>query len=181
MATGLVETVQGQHTQTIEESGELLLVRYPSVASNAVCRFLGVLYESLPVPKIFGIKLSHLLFPLPTSPIPAVVYFWLKISGDKYVLTTTHLERRKFLTGELVKSVPLEEIAEIEITQTRGQVFYRAGDLTIRDEQGNVLLTLEGVQRPNVFKHNIMDARRALIGVKQSLERIQARSTNADN
>ncbi len=175
MATNVQEqTPEVQPEQTPDE-GELLLVRYPSVASNVVCRALGVLYELFPVPKVGGVKLSHLLFPLPTSPIPAVVYFWLKVFGDKYVLTTKMLQRRKALTGRLVKQVPLEDVADVQVSQSRGQVFYRAGDLTVLGPDGQVLLKLEGVPRPDIFRHNILEARDSLRHVQQALQTIRSR------
>lgn len=170
-------------TETVPEEVEasspheaVVLVRYPSVASTGVCRALGWLYELLPRPKINGVKLSHLLFTLPTSPIPAIVYFVLKLFGDKYVLTERSIQRRKALTNRLVQTVPLADVAEIEVRQSHGQVFYKAGDLILRDSAGQELMMLQAVVRPDVFRHNILDVRDALLAVEGSLTAIRSRS-----
>ncbi|NOX55969.1 MAG: hypothetical protein GXP27_16305 [Planctomycetes bacterium] len=176
MATELLpEKGETEEAEALSSHEAIVLTRYPSVASTRVCRALGCLYELLPRPKINGVKLSHLLFTLPTSPIPAVVYFVLKVFGDKYVLTDRSIQRRKALTNRLVKTIPLIEVAEIDVHQSCGQVFYKAGDLILRDSAGQELMTLEGVVRPDVFRHNILQVRDALLAVKSSLAAIRTR------
>ena len=153
------------------------LIKYPSVASLAICRMLGGLFDSIPWPRINGIKPSCLLFTLPLSPIPAVAYFFLKVTGDRYVLTDRSIQRRKALGDRMVSRVELSEIAEIAIRQERGQAFYRAADVRLIGEQGEELLLLEGITYPEIFRQNVLKARDAVLEVEASLETIRARQT----
>ena len=152
-----------------------ILVRYPSVSGGSLGKLFGRLYELLPWPKVNGIKLSYILFVLPTSLLPALLYFRLKVWGDKYVLTNQSVQRRKALTNRLGAEIPLEQVAEITVRQNPGQQFYKAGDVELRSRDGRVAMVLEGVVRPEVFRRNILEARDACLEVGASLETIAAR------
>src|SRR5262245_54492758 len=89
---------------------------YPSMAATGIGRLLGNLYDSIPL-KINGVKLSHLLFPLPLSPIALGLYFWMKAAGVRYVLTNRSIQIWASLGARLRSQAPLGEISEIEITQ----------------------------------------------------------------
>jgi hypothetical protein len=169
-------------TQTMVATGDstgeselVSLIRYPSVASYSLCRALGIVFDSIPRPRINGIKLSHLLFTLPLSPVPAIAYFILKFTGDRYVLTDRSLQRRKAIGDRLVARVSLADIAQIEVRQSRGQAFYKAADLYLLDKDGDELMRLEGVVRAEVFRQSILKARRALVEIDSSLATIRAR------
>jgi len=151
-----------------------ITTEYPSVASTAVGRFFGAIYESIPL-RINGIKLSHLLFPLPTSPIALLVYLYLKVAGRRYRLTNRAVQVWSMLGQRLYGQVPLGDIREIDIEQSGGQVFYKAADLVLRGADGRPLLRLEGVPRAEVFQQTILEARDARSQVESSLARIQAR------
>src|SRR5579872_6887734 len=90
----------------------LIMTVYPSVGGTALGKSLGRLYESMPM-RIFGIKLSHLLFPLPTAIIAIQVYFHLKIFGEVYVLTNRTIQLRRSLGNRLIREVKLGDIDQV--------------------------------------------------------------------
>lgn len=156
----------------------LVMVKFPSVACTAVGRWLGRAYESISVPKVNGIKPSHLLFVLPSSPVAAVVYFWLKALGEKYLLTNRSVQTCKAFTDQVVSQVALSDIETIDVCQDSGQRFYNAADLHLKDAAGKTLLVLSGIPRADVFRQTILEARDAWTQVRAALEHIQARQNS---
>ncbi|HUG91661.1 MAG TPA: PH domain-containing protein [Planctomycetaceae bacterium] len=139
----------------------------------------GLLATSVLKRTLNGIKPSHLLFPLPASPVAALVYLFQKTGGRRYVLTNRHVAVWTMLLGVqrmLRAQVPLAQIADIEVDQQPGQEFYRAADLVVLDAAGNRLVRLEAVPRADVFRQIILEARDARRHVEHSLARIEARA-----
>jgi hypothetical protein len=129
--------------------------------------------------KLNGIKPSHLLFTLPTSPFSALIYLVQKTGGRRYVLTNRHLAIWTMALGAqrmLRGQAALTQIADVAIEQQPGQVFYKAADLIVTDAAGHRLLRLDGVPRADVFRQIILEARDARRHVEESLARIQARA-----
>lgn len=153
----------------------LIHFQYPSIACTGVGLGLGKLYDSIPL-RIGGVKLSHLLFVLPTAPIALLIYAWLKIAGGRYVITNRGVQIRGSLSSRLMAEVPLGNIASILVREEPGQAFYPAADLYLLNEKGESLLVLRGVPWPEVFKQNILEARNARIQVEASLATIAARA-----
>jgi len=147
---------------------------YPSMAGTGLGRLLGNLYESIPI-KINGIKLSHLLFPLPLSPLSLLIYFWMKAFGDRFVLTNRSLQVWRGLGARMSAQVPLGDIKEIDVAQSPGQVFYKAGDLVLFGANDSRLLRLGGVPRPDVFRQTILKGRDARLQNDSALATIRAR------
>ncbi len=152
------------------------MVVYPSMAAIGLGRLLGNLYESIPL-KINGIKLSHLLFPLPTSPIAFSMYFHLKIFGNRYVLTNRSVQIWKSLGNRMVSEVPLADVEEITLQQSSGQVFYKASDMSLLGADGKLLLQLDGIPYAEVFRQTLLKARDARRQVQASLGTIAARES----
>ncbi len=151
-----------------------LMTVYPSIAATAVGRCLGALYESIPI-RVGRVKLSHLLFPLPTSPIALVIYFAQKAFGNRYELTTERLRVTRGLRRKAVVEIPLDEIGRIDTTSSFGQTFFNAGTLVPRNHLGTELARLAGVARPAMFRSTILEARDALIRTDAALRVIEGR------
>jgi len=147
---------------------------HPSVAATNFGRLLGILYDSIPV-KIGGVKLSQILFALPTAPLGMVVYLWIKVFGAKYVLTNRSVQIMGSLTGRVIDQVALDKVANVRIRLEPGQAFYPAGDLYMVNAKGESLLVLPGVPWPDVFQHIILEARDARVLTESSLKTIGAR------
>src|SRR5262249_29981936 len=104
-------------------SGQALIMAvYPSIAATGMGKLLGRLYESMPA-RVCGIKLSHLLFPLPTSIIAIVLYFYLKLMGEVYVLTNRTVQLRRSFGNRLLREIPLSAIDQVVVRQEPGQEF----------------------------------------------------------
>lgn len=158
---------------------ESVLTRiYPSIACTALGKSLGVFYDLIPA-RVGGIKLSHLLFVLPTAPIALLIFFFLKIAGDVYVLTNRSVQKRASLGNRLKSEVPLTAIDDVVVRQENGQEFYPACDLYLLGKTGDTLMALPGVIRGEVFRQNIIEARNARRHVEKSLATINARQPAA--
>lgn len=151
-------------------------VRFPSISATGLGRLLGRLYESIPL-KIWGLKISHLLFPLPTVPLALILYFYLKIAGTRYVLTNRSVQKWTGLGTRMLEQASLAEIDHIEVDPRRGQEFFRAADLALVAADGTVLMSLEAVPRAHVFRHTILEACSARKQVEASLQVIARRQS----
>ncbi|GAB4136113.1 MAG: hypothetical protein Tsb009_03030 [Planctomycetaceae bacterium] len=170
MATATVQPISGVTTGTEVE----IMTVYPSIGSTGLGQFLGSLYNSIPLGN-FPVKLSHLLFTLPTAPLAVLAYFLLKLFGVRYTLTNRSVQIWKSLGNTLIRQINLNDIGDISITQTPGQVFYKCSDLHLEGKDGKPLMTLEGIPRAEVFRQNILEARDAAVRVRASLAAIEAR------
>lgn len=151
-----------------------MMTVYPSVASLRLGRWLGTLYESIPI-RLGSVKLSHLLFVLPAAPIALALYFALKAGGPRYVLTDRRLQLVKGPLAKEVSGVPLDEVGRIEVATSFGQKFYKSGDLVVRDHHGTERLRIPAVVRPEMFRRTILEARDALIRTDAARRTIDAR------
>lgn len=156
-------------------SEALIQTVYPSIAATGLGKLLGTLYECLPV-KFGDLKLSNLLFPLPTAPVAAGLFFHLKAFGQVYSLTNRSVRLKAALGPRLFQRVPLEEITDVVVNQQPGQVFYHAADLQLKGAKGEVLAVLAGVPRADVFRQSILEARDARVKTAASLATIDARA-----
>jgi hypothetical protein len=148
--------------------------RYPSIAASALGRLIGSLCESIPA-KIWGVKLSYLIFALPLAPLGTLTYVLQKLFGVKYTLTNRSVQVWSVIGVRQHRGVALTDIADIELSVQPGQEFYNAGDLTLVDAKGDVLLKISGIQRPDIFRENILKARQARTATQESLAAIAAR------
>jgi hypothetical protein len=146
----------------------VVMTVYPSIAATGRGRLLGRVYEAIPV-RICGIKLSNLLFTLPTSPLALGLYAETKVFGNRYVLTNRRVT--------VLMEVALPAIEEIEVEQLDGQQFFHAADLVLLDSRGSVLGRLEAVPRAEIFRQTILEARDALTQTEAALATISARQT----
>jgi hypothetical protein len=149
--------------------------KYPSIAATALGRALGKLYEMIPV-RIWGIKLSNLLFVLPTAPLGVLLYVTAKLFGERYVLTNRSVQRWAVIGAKQYKSVALTDVVEIEYVQLPGQEYYHAGDLILKNAKGDSIMRISGIKDADIFRQIIEKARDARIGTEQSLEMIEARA-----
>lgn len=170
MATVRAQPIAGVTTGAENE----IMSVYPSIGSTGLGRLLGRLFESIPLGKC-PVKLSHLLFALPLSPLALLLYVQLKLTGVRYMLTNRAVVLRSVLSGQERGRVDLADIAEVQVQQQDGQYFYRCADLYLLRADGDVIRTLEGVQRADVFRQSIIKARDAAVQVKASLAAIDAR------
>ena len=93
-----------------------------TVGSTAIT--LAQLDESAlqqPASNFGGIKLSHLLFPLPTAIIGVTIYALMKLFGEVYALTNRTLQLRNSLGNRLKREIPLSSIISILARDVSGK------------------------------------------------------------
>ena len=160
----------------VSASGETeIRSKYPSIASFGLGRFLGSIYDAFPL-RIWGIKLSNLLFVLPTAPLGVLLYTLNKLTGERYVLTNRSVQRWAVIGLRQFQSVALTDVKEIEYVQLAGQEYFHAGDLLLKNAKGDTILRVQGVKDADIFRQIIEKARDARIGAEESLATIEARA-----
>ena len=152
----------------------VVMTVYPSIAAWGAGRIIGVLSDLIPL-KLGSVKLSHLLIAPLLAPVAALLYFVQKVIGARYLLTNRSIQSWAAIGERMNGQVPLTEIERIDVERHAGQAFFHAGDLLIRNAAGDVLLRLEGVVRPDVFRQIILEARDARLQTEASLATIQKR------
>ena len=147
---------------------------FPSISASGLGRILGQLMDAIPL-SVNGIKISQLLFGPLVAPLALVGYLQFKVTGPVYVLTNRSVKTVSALARNLVQTVALSEIDNIEIRELPGQAFYQAGDLLLLNARGDALMTLAGIPRPARFRQVILDARDARVRSDHSLGVIRSR------
>ena len=147
---------------------------YPSIAMTGLGQFLNQLYESIPV-KINGVKLSYILFVLPTVPLALLGYFALKAGGSRYLVTNRAVKRLSSLGYRQLDEVPLAQIDQVTVDPDSRLPFFRTGDVRLVNAAGDTPLLLRGVPFPDRFKQVILEARDARRDVEASQAAISKR------
>lgn len=147
---------------------------YPSISATATGLALGKLYESIPT-CVWGMKVSNLIFCLPSIPLALHLYFLLKVFGERYTLTNRSVQIWNSLGNQKKSEVPLNDIASVNVYQGAGHLFFKAGDLYLIGKSGEHLAILKGVPYPQMFKGTIDEMRDARSMVAAALDRIKAR------
>lgn len=165
---------------------------WPSIAAYGAGRAIGRLL-AIRWPNLYIFRLGVLLAPV-FIPVALLLYFYrlapsffgLPLHGSFYRLTNRRVlelrnefarqpdasgrKRFRFIYGAEVKSVALDRFDVIDIERLPGQEWYDAGNLIFR-EGTTETLRLEGVSRPEAFRHACWKAHMAYVGVKKALER----------
>jgi hypothetical protein len=162
-----ISGVSPDHETIVEEL-------YPSIAATAIGDFMHRLLDSIPT-RVWGLKISNVLFGPLVAPLAVLVYFWMKVFGARYVLTNRAVKIVRALGYQLYESVPLTQIASISVDPDSIQTFYQTGDIRLTGSGGQTLMLLRGVPRPERFRQVIQETCDAQRLVDASLARIKAR------
>ena len=162
-----ISGVSPDHESVIEEV-------YPSIAETSIGDLIQGLLESIPA-RIWGLKISHLLFGLPVAPLAALVYLWIKVFGSRYVLTNRVVKRVGAIGFRQLESVSLDQITAITVDPDSRMQFYQSGDIRLSNAAGQTLMLLRGIPRPDRFCQVIQEAVDAKRQVQSALARIKAR------
>lgn len=176
MQNGLRMTTKTTAIAGVSSSGEVEIRRkYPSIGATGIGQVLGSIYESIPA-KICGVKLSYLLFVLPSAPLAILGYVVEKVFGEKWILTNRSIQRWASLGTRQIQSVSLTDVAEIAIETSPGMIFYRCGTLHLQDAKGKTLMELKGVNQPEIFRETLLKSRESRTQVEAALATIEARA-----
>ncbi len=162
-----ISGVSPGHETVIEEL-------YPSIAETSIGDFIHRVLDSIPN-RVWGLKISNILFGLPLAPLAAAVYLWMKVFGSKYVITNRVVKRVNSMGIRLHESVPLSQITTTSVDPDSRQSFYQTGDVRLIGAGGQSLMLLRGVPRPDRFSQVIQEAVDAKRHVESALTRINAR------
>ena len=134
---------------------------FPSISATALGRFLGSLY-GLPHPIGFIIHIATL-----PVPILLAIAMFLFSGFRRYQLTSTRVRIRQGIRAkEGGPQVALTDLDDVRLVVRKGQKFYRAADLELISHE-QVALTLPGVWSAEAFRQNILEARHALVQVRE--------------
>ncbi|MCA9028630.1 MAG: hypothetical protein KDA86_25715 [Planctomycetaceae bacterium] len=147
---------------------------YPSISASGLGRLIGSICDSIPV-RIAGVKLSYLLFGLPLAPLALAGYAVFKLFGDRYVISNRTVKIFSAIGETLKGQANIADIDNVAIDVKSGQGFYHAGDLVLLKANGDELLRLPAVVRPERFRHVILEAREARLLSDSTLATIDAR------
>lgn len=145
------------------EYGEAHIIQtFPSISASGVGRMLGMAY-GLPFPIGFLIHLATL-----PIPIGLAVVMFLFSGFRRYEVTSLRVRVRRGAGDRPGPEVKLDELDEVRVAPQPGQAFYRAANLELVSH-GQVALVLPGVPNPETFRQNILEARTALVQVRDCL------------
>ncbi len=153
-----------------------IMTVYPSISATAIGRLLGQIYDCLPI-RIFGPKLSTLLFVLPTAPLAAPLYLLTKVFGNRYILTNRSVQIWASLGSRRIASVDLSEIDSVELDLLPGQAFFNSADILMKGTNGRTLLRLPGVGSAGAYRNAIQRTMQARRLVQSSLTTISSRKS----
>ena len=162
-----ISGVSPDHETVIEEL-------YPSIAITPIGDFINRVLGSIPN-RVWGLKISNLLFGLLVAPLAATVYLLMKVFGSKYVVTNRVVKRVDSLGFRQHESIPLSQIVTATVDPDSRMDFYQTGDVRLAGSGGQSLLLLRGVPRPERFCQVIQEATDAKRLVANSLAQIKAR------
>lgn len=163
-----ISGVSPSHETVIEEV-------YPSIAVTSIGDFINNALDSIPT-RVWGIKISNLLFGLLLAPLAAAVYLGMKVCGTKYVLTNRVVKRVNAVGYKVHETVPLSQVVTASVDPDSRRTFLQTGDVRLTGAGGESLLLLRGVSRPDRFCQVIQEACDAKRHVAASLARINARA-----
>lgn len=154
---------------------------WPSIAAYPSGRFLGRLY-SIQWPNIYIFRLGNLLALL-SIPHAIGLYKYRLLLGSWYTVTNRRVVEChnkisrvggfpfvKFNHAAEIKSVQLDRFDDVRVEVQPGQAWFNAGDL-IFTKDGVETFRLEGVSRPESFRHVCVKAQMSYCGVKDALAR----------
>jgi hypothetical protein len=151
-----------------------VMTEFPSVAASGIGCLIGQLMDSIPV-RIFGVKLSYLLFGLALAPFGMLLFLLNKVLGARYILTNRNVQIWSAMGTRRTAVVDLNEIAEVELDQRAGQAFFRASDICLKAANGKTILRLSGVCDAGAFRNAIQRTIQSRRLVQSSLATISAR------
>jgi hypothetical protein len=162
-----ISGVSPDHETVIEEL-------YPSIAATGIGDFINRVLDSIPN-RIWGMKVSNLIFGLPLAPLAVLVYLGMKVVGSKYIVTNRVVKRVNSMGTGRIESVPLSQVVTASVDPDSRMSFYQTGDVRLISSSGQTLLLLRGVPRPDRFCQVIQEAVDAKRQVESALSRIKAR------
>jgi hypothetical protein len=147
-----------------------IMTVWPSLAATSIGRSLGQLYAigggspPFTLGHLIALLSIPLVVPLYFHKLVAAVLPGLPGAAQRYVLTNRRVVIRAGLRPLDVRWVELDRFDSITVVVRPGEAWYHAGDLVFKLGQIETF-RLDGVVRPEVFRHICMSARQGYLGV----------------
>ena len=148
---------------------------WPSIAATRAGRFVGRLAAvRLGLGRFF--TLGKLLA-VATIPVALAAFLWklLPFVCRRYRLTNRRVVVQKGLAPVEERSIGLEQFDSIDVRFLPGQEWLRAGEVVFRSGQREVF-RLSGVPHPEPFRRACLEARTALVSVREVLRKQEVSS-----
>jgi hypothetical protein len=146
---------------------------WPSIGAKAPGRIVGLMAGFTPPGDRF--RILGRLGAAVSIPLALCVYAWMRMPGviRRYRITNHRLLVLAGLSMRVKTELNLDAFDSIRIEVLSGQAWLNAGDLVF-SSQGQDLLRLPGVGRPEVFRMACLKAQAALVAVDRVLQEQQA-------
>ena len=149
---------------------------FPGVACNGLGRLIGSAmgaaastgpapFNILPLLVVGGIL----------WPLALLLYFWVKVFGNKFVVTNRSVQEVPVLGSALVKRVNYSDVANVRVATQDGYEFHRVGDVQLLAANGDVLLSMPAIQYPDRLARLVLELRDAQSQAAAALKQIQSR------
>lgn len=115
------------------------------------------------------LSIPFILPPFFLALFPGIGKLWYNPLCRRYRLTNRRVVVEHGLGGPEQRSVSLDRFDEIDVIVHDGQEWYPAGDLVFRLGQVETF-RLEGVTRPETFRHACLKSQRSFVGVQKARE-----------
>ncbi len=146
---------------------------WPSIAGYRSGQWMGKLF-AIQWPNIYIFRMGN-LFALLSIPYALILYFYRvsPVVGIRYRVTNRRVTICRGLSAQVEQEIKLSDFDHIEVTVPDGLAWYHAGDLVFQKD-GQEVFRLKAVCWPDVFAHNCMGVRQAVVGVQQIREKQSA-------
>ena len=149
---------------------------HPSICAGFLGRLIGSAMEFFPI-RILGVKPCNVVVGAIAAPFALLAYVLTKVTGTRYRLSNKVVQVWSAIGVRQLGEAALAEVDSIDVEEQSGQQFYHSADLVLRKRNGDELLRLPGVVRPEIFRRIILKARDAQMQVAESMKTIEARQT----
>ena len=142
---------------------------WPTIGATTAGRFVGRM-AAIPV-GLGAFFTVGTLMAIATIPVAVVVFAWqlMPVVCRRYTLTNRRLIVQHGLSAVDGESLSLDGFDDIEVQVLPGQQWLHAGELRFLSG-GKEVFYLAGVGRPEVFRQSCLNARHALVSVREVLK-----------
>jgi len=172
MSTQKVQAISG----VSPDQDTTMMTVYPSICAGGLGRLIGSAMEMIPI-RVLGVKPCNIIVGAIAAPIALLAYALTKLSGSRYRLSNRVVQIWSTIGERQIGEAALSDVESIDVEEQSGQQFYHSADLVLRKGNGDVLLRLPGVVRPEIFRRTILKARDAQMQVADSMKTIEARQS----